>query len=264
LAVGGGSISGPFIFGPAYGVILGLVSGLVGYVATTSASKEPPYSWLQQLRQIVATTMVSAVLVIVAIFFVNRIVASEQQTGILNVAGYTHVFSIFGAGIILGAAFGIVVIWRTLRWRRGLAFGLFIGTAFALLVALLLRSPGVDHLILPLPGGRMLYELRGGEALFVLGSLTAVGAFSLLLSLTYVLVRRIAGAWAGAVAGTLATAGFHLFTNLAVGLYDLPLNLGASLVLIVAGLTMDWWRPVLFYLFESGWNLLLYRIDSLS
>ena len=77
----------------------------------------------------------------------------------------------------------------------------------------------------------------------------------------YVLTERIAGPWAGAVAGVLGVAGGWISFLLVIGLpvwTTIALNTSCLLV----GLTLVWWGPILVYPFILVYNRLLFRMDE--
>ncbi len=142
------------------------------------------------------------------------------------------------AVLIIGIPFGLAIGWRTNSWRRGLIAGLIV-TIVGTLTALLSES-----------------ELASG----VIGALSLVVMLGSLFALPYVLAERISGPAAGAMAGALGSGGgIFLFMS-----PDQPSNqlLLFSLVGILLGLTLAWWRPVVLYPLLSAWNLLLLRLDE--
>jgi hypothetical protein len=142
------------------------------------------------------------------------------------------------AAIIVGLPFGLAVGWRTGHWRRGLLAGLMVG---------LIGSFASN-----------LTDLRVVGSTFA--PLALIVLVSSLFALPYVLAERIAGPAAGALAGALGSSGgFFLFIAA-----DQPFNqlLLFSLVGILLGLTLAWWRPVVMYPLLAAWNILLLRLDE--
>jgi hypothetical protein len=142
------------------------------------------------------------------------------------------------AGLAVGIPFALAVTWRTQMWWRGLMGGLLVGMAGSLLIGLVELGTS------------------GGIVSFIgLGALMAS-----LFALPYVLAERIAGPGAGALAGVMGSGGgFFLFVSSTE--YFWPI-FTFSLVGILLGLTLAWWRPVLFYPFLMAWNSLLLRLDE--
>jgi hypothetical protein len=142
------------------------------------------------------------------------------------------------AVLIIGVPFGLAIGWRTSSWRRGLTAGLIV-TVVGTLTALFSES-----------------GLLGG----VTGTIGLVVLLGSLFALPYVLAERIAGPAAGALAGALGSGGgIFLFLS-----PEQPSNqlLLFSLVGILLGLTLAWWRPVVLYPLLAAWNLLLLRLDE--
>jgi hypothetical protein len=142
--------------------------------------------------------------------------------------------------LALGAAFGLAVLWRTESWRRSLAWGGALGLMAALTAAGPLLPDGAP--------GALLISLRLTVWLVAL------------FALPYVLVERVAGPWAGALAGALGS-GSGLFLLLAAAESLGPILL-FTLTGLLLGLTLAWWRPIIFYPFLMAWNLLLLRLDE--
>ncbi len=134
--------------------------------------------------------------------------------------------------------FGLAVGWRSQSWRRGLAAGLLVGTAVWL------------------AGGLPSATTVGG----LVQALAFIAFVAALFALPYVLAEKIAGTWAGGLAGSLGSgAGLFLFaTNGAA--YGPFLSFGLAGILL--GLTLAWWRPVLLYPFLLMWNRILYQLDQ--
>ena len=142
------------------------------------------------------------------------------------------------ASLLTAVIFGIAVGWRTNN-RRG---GLLAGSALGVIVALTggLANAGMSGSVAP--------------SLSLLAFMTAVFAFP------YVLAEKLAGAWAGGMAGALAT-GAGLFILITEGASFGPF-ISFSLAGILLGLTLAWWRPVLLYPFLIVWNDILQRMDQ--
>lgn len=140
-------------------------------------------------------------------------------------------------GMIIGLPFGVAALWRTRFWLRSLLAGWAIGVLGSLTT---------------------LDLLAGNTSLLPLLSIAAL--LGSLFTLPYVLAERMAGPWAGAMAGALgAGGGFFLFVY-----PDQPFApiLLFSLAGVLLGLTLAWWRPVVMYPLLAAWNLLLLRLDE--
>ena len=142
------------------------------------------------------------------------------------------------AVLIISFPFSLAIGWRTSNWRRGLIAGM----AVALFGAL----------------AALLAELTPYET--VLGTMGLVILLGSLFALPYVLAEKVSGPAAGAVAGALGSGG-------GIFLFVSPNQLSNQLLLfslvgILLGLTLAWWRPVVLYPLLSVWNLLLLRLDE--
>lgn len=142
------------------------------------------------------------------------------------------------AGLTIGVPFGLAIGWRTQWWSRGLAGGLVAG------------------LVGGLAGNLAEVSAAGG----LVGLLVLSSLMSALFALPYVLASRIAGPPAGALAGALGSGGgFFLFVSSGQSFGPILLF---SLLGILLGLTLAWWRPILLYPFLAAWNMLLLRLDE--
>ncbi|MCB9007629.1 MAG: hypothetical protein H6656_09745 [Ardenticatenaceae bacterium] len=143
---------------------------------------------------------------------------------------------VWATALLAALPFGLAVGWRSQSWRRGVLAGLLVGTAV---------------------------WLAGVPSATAVGGLVQALAFvafvAALFALPYVLAEKIAGTWAGGLAGSLGSgAGLFLFaTNGAA--YGPFLSFGLAGILL--GLTLAWWRPVLLYPFLIVWNRILYQLD---
>ena len=142
------------------------------------------------------------------------------------------------AVLVISFPFSLAIGWRTGNWRRGLIAGMAVALfgAIAALVAELTTY---------------------GEILRTIGLIILFGSF---FALPYVMAEKISGPAAGALAGALGSgSGIFLFVS-----PDQPFNqlLLFSLVGILLGLTLAWWRPVVLYPLLAAWNLLLLRLDE--
>ncbi len=143
----------------------------------------------------------------------------------------------WATAVVVGLPFGIAIGWRTGLWRRGLIAGLLVG---------LLASFAENLAVAGLASG--------------LTTIAFIVLVASLFALPYVLAEQIAGPSAGALAGALGSSG-GLFLFLSPEQPFLQLLL-FSLVGILLGLTLGWWRPVLMYPFWTAWNTLLLRLDE--
>ena len=174
----------------------------------------------------------------------------RQITGILigilvGIAGGLMMGMVTGswlAGLALGIPFALAISWRTHSWRRGVVLGIMLGITMLLVW---LNSVTSQE-------GTMLGSLINGLSF---GAIIAA-----LFALPYVVAERVSGPWAGALAGTLgSSSGLFLLVTADQPLGPVLLFTFAGLLL---GLTLGWWRPVIFYPFVAAWNFLLLRLDE--
>ncbi|MBK8932092.1 MAG: hypothetical protein IPM76_07195 [Chloroflexi bacterium] len=210
------------------GTVIGLASGLSGGLAygvtigVTGGARDlaPAYSMPRQ---------VSGVLVGILVGLLGGLVVGRFTESWL-------------AGLALGLPFGLAIAWRTANWQRGLVWGVLLSVIASLSMGLTFISPETGALSAVL-------------SIFRLAALMIA-----LFALPYVLAERIAGPWAGALAGALGS-GSGLFA-----LASTTQSFGPILLFTLAGtllgLTLAWWRPIVTYPIVTAWNLALMRLDE--
>jgi hypothetical protein len=210
------------------GTVIGLASGLSGglaYGVTIGVTGRlrnlaPAYSLPRQVSGVVIGILVG----MAGGFIVGSLTASWL------------------AGLALGAPFALAITWRTQSWRRGLVWGSLLSLTAALAMGLSL-SPAEAGLL-----GATLAVLRLAATMLAL------------FALPYVLAERVAGPWAGALAGALGSgSGLFLLASTTQSYGPIVLF---TLMGILLGLTLAWWRPVVGYPFITAWNMLLLRLDE--
>ncbi|MCP4362708.1 MAG: ATP-binding protein [Chloroflexi bacterium] len=142
------------------------------------------------------------------------------------------------AGAASGFVFGTAVGWRSNNLNRGLIAGLIIGVIITLAGQFAGTTP--------------VRSLLQGIALLAFIAAT--------FALPYVLAEKIAGVWAGGLAGALGSGAslfFFATESISFGPY-----LWFSFVGLLLGLTLAWWRPILIYPFLMAWNMLLMQLDE--
>ena len=140
--------------------------------------------------------------------------------------------------VVVGSSYGLALGWYR-GLRAGLSGGVIVGFAYAFAVT---------------AAGSSWAPVWVG-----LGSGLLFGtSFGVTVVLPYILSERLAGRWAGAWAGALGSWGRHVLRNQVPLWPALPLGL----LVIPAGLSVAWWRPVLLYPFVAAWNLLLFRLEQ--
>ena len=252
----GASVAGSLVAGVAVGIAVGLVVGLLGSVVfgtagglTQTYSLDIIISAVIGLAGGLAGGLAYGVAYGVAggsrnwgsTYSLTRQISGVVTGILIGVAAGQLVSTVTGqvaTGLAVGLPFALAVGWRTGKWRRGLVAGLLLGVAGSF--------SGSDAAL--------------GESINVLGLVSLVALVTSLFALPYVLAERIAGPWAGALAGALGSSGgFFLFVTTSQSL--LPV-LSFSLAGILLGLTLAWWRPVLSYPFLTAWNIALLRLDE--
>ncbi|OQW92591.1 MAG: hypothetical protein BWK79_14325 [Beggiatoa sp. IS2] len=150
--------------------------------------------------------------------------------------------------ISFGIAFAVIWIWFTVGWLTGLFLGISISLLF---IAITLLKNGLMNAI---PWNTLLIGIHGGaeNALLYLS----------LFAFPFALAKRIANSWAGMIAGIFGSAGTYVVFSVLTGRHTLPFILPLVLLSAAFGLTMIWWRPLIFYPFFATWNLLLHRMDE--
>ncbi len=212
--------------GPIVDTARDVAVGIMGSVAGSMVGQRAAYSFARQMGGVIVGVLVG-VAVVGAVIVVAIIITGD----------------VVAFSVTAGVAVGLAVGWRTRRWRRGVLFCVLFGLAFGV-VRDIAYGVAID----------MAVGVAVGVAFGTL--------FSALFALPYVLTERVAGPWAGAVAGALGSAGGGV--ALVITVYNAPLwpRLPLSLVSILLGLSLAWWRPVLLYPLLTVWNLLLYRADE--
>jgi len=144
-----------------------------------------------------------------------------------------------------------------------LRYALIIALMFGL-AAGLIRNHSVNWannltFILTLSGALSLVILVVGYSLGTSAvNLASSANFAGLLGLLYVIAKRLAGPWAGPIAGMLGVNGvFVVVLWQHAGLTSLLIPVSAFL-----GLIQYLWLPIVLYPFTMTWNLLLYRADQ--
>ncbi len=134
-------------------------------------------------------------------------------------------------GLMIGLVVGVVV-----SWRRGTIAGLVVS---------------------------LLVFLGFASALFVGGDAALeIVLFVTLIVLPYLLGEQLAGPWAGAAASALGGGGSWIAAIIATSHIPRWSMLVFSLLTILLGLTMPWWRSFLFYPFLIVWNAWLGHLDK--
>ncbi|MEZ4734362.1 MAG: hypothetical protein R3E79_45300 [Caldilineaceae bacterium] len=229
---------------------LGLtVVGMIVALTVTAANAGAPSSWRRQLGGVAVGLLVSAIVVLlmvgIALSLAMRIMVVEQW-----IMRYPF-WSGSGQGIMVALLIG----WRSQRWRRGLAAGLLLALTIIFLQQVVYPA-AIDKIEVNTDS-----IVKQVLPALLLGPLLGI-AFSLLIALPYVMAERIAGAWAGGVAGALGGGGALIAFLLLMT--DRPLwpLLPLSLLWLALGLALPLWWPLLRYPLVAAGSALLLQLEQ--
>jgi hypothetical protein len=230
-----GGATGDVVVDVGYWAIL-VSSSLAGSVIGSVASQKPAYSSVRQMGTVIIGILIGAVTL-------------SMTVGAAIFTGY------WAISIAVGVIVSVAVVWQTHRWWRGLVLGTVLGTGCMAGSAFDVADGAVD-----LVGGAvavavaLVHDIAHG--------LVECTFFTALFALPYVMAERIAGPWIGAVAGAMGSGGVYMIFALFTSSYSSWLNLLLGLIIILVGLNLALWRPVVLYPFIVVWNTLLYHIDE--
>ena len=250
------------VFGWGWGVMLGVISGAAAYTLLQLPRRRATLpSWVRQTGRILFSAAVSVIIIILLVLLVSIVVAQEQQSGLsVGFSSYPYLSSTLAINATMMIIFTTVITARTHCWRRGVAWGLLLGTLYGLLLAFLLRSATIDYLLFHRPFGGT-WEITGGAAFFTHISIIMIALYAALFALAFALLDRMAGVWAGAAAGVIAATGIHLALRQLITLYNLWPNLLLSLTIIGLGAFMAHWRPWLTWPLQRAWDYVLHQFE---
>ncbi|MFN8494526.1 MAG: hypothetical protein U0350_43395 [Caldilineaceae bacterium] len=228
-----------------YALIFGTMSALVLYIYavidSASVNLAPRRQTFRQIGGFMIGLLVSTLTFYIVLTTTTQLLASRQVNEIQD-----NFIGVFFA-VIPVTLIGFATFWRTGKWQHVLRVGLLSGWAIVWLTGDFGRPLGNTP-----PGSEFMYRL----------SLIPVVVYCVLYILPFVLVEKIAGGWAGAIAGALGSLALYAFMQGRVVYYALWPNLLTGLLFTLLGLTMTWWRPLIFYPFEAALSVLLLRADE--
>jgi hypothetical protein len=200
------------------------------------------HKYYYQIGSIVIGIFVSAIAIFVVAFLVSILVprAALIQNSMLYVIVYDGMIA-----ILFGFAISIIWALLTLRWKQSLLIGISAILLFTILTWLKNDFSSITILKPILIG--------------VYGGIENAMLYILLFAFPYVLAKKIANTWAGILAGILGSGGTYVVFAIIMESYALTTILPWTILALVAGLTVNWWRPFLLYPFEAVWNLLICR-----
>ena len=260
-----GSVAGGVVDSVRLGVAVSVVLGMAGSVAGGIVNRKTAYSLTRQTGGILVGFLIGIVAVGVANSAadlaggVTGVLAGGGLDGVSNSVSNNIVGSMAGvvansvAGVVVVSVAGVVAVGvaggvRTRQWRRSFVYGVAGGVVVGVAVSVASgATAGVA-------GGAML----SGVAFSVAGSVV----FGTVFVLPYAIAERIAGSWAGAIAGSWASSGVWLdLVASRSGIFADDVW-GFGLMGLIIGLTLPWWRPILFYPLMTVLNTLIYRLDE--
>ena len=228
------------VLSPGTGVMVGAIAGVTGFALTAAEEPGRGSAPARRLGGLVIGILVSAIGLLIVLGVPTGVVLVWQQR--LIGTGTVAIMTGLMPALIVGVVIGL----RTRRWRRALALAVAAAILIGSLEWLVLRDVAYNDII-------------GGRQLLTAFLIVALSSFLILYALPFVIAERIAGAWAGAVAGLLASQALHPISQGVFAPYSAAPNLVAGLAFGVLFLTMGWWRPLLAYPLLAGWHTLLYR-----
>jgi hypothetical protein len=77
----------------------------------------------------------------------------------------------------------------------------------------------------------------------------------MLISLPYAIANWFGGLWVGRSAAAIGSLTIHPAFYSVYPWYNLPLNLAVHFGMVLLGLTVYWWRPVLTYPLQLLWSV---------
>lgn len=225
------------------GIFVSSLAGNIMYRTTTTKYSSVPY-------QHVGSIMIGVLVSCIAVFLITGITSMLIRTAATLMDNATWFSFVFDG--LVSSVFGLafLLIWglRTSRWLQSIWIGLVCGILLACFTWLMNTFHQSEIFDLLFNG------LHGGVENALL--------YTSLFSFPFVLAKRIATAWAGVIAGIFGSAGVYLTFMIFMERYSIFPIISWMILAFMAGMTVQWWRPILFYPFVSAWNLLLYRADE--
>ena len=245
------SLTLPLLGGMAHGLIYAAAAGIAGSVLLSLTNWDFGYLRGKQIIGVVLAILASGLLVGVIYNVVSGELFNNYNTTRIQDPVELPMAVLLGTiGVALyGAVYGIMIWRRCERWQQAIIIGLLVGLIGGLSYGVLAKVDSVEHLVL--------YNVSAALA----GGLLFAGLFAL----PYLLARYLVGVGAGAIVG--AVIGGASWIPLAPFIFGetlppWPNQLQLSLVVTGLGITLMWWRPILFYPLLLVSNFILYRGDK--
>lgn len=228
---------------PRLGVALGLCTAVLVSCLIDPQPALTRYSRYQQLGSFLVGLLVSA-FVLALTAGVSMFITTRWQQGSLGVVATVTVIGFAPFGILaIGAGFA------GRSWKRGVWGAAIIVLLVVILTATFFRS--VDF-------NRDLY----GRPLLHVNILLITTGYLMMISLPYALANWLGGPWAARTAVVIGSLVIHVAYGSVFTWYDVWQNFGVHLIFVLLGITILWWRPLVAYPFQSGWSLLLIRLEA--
>ena len=224
----------------AMGLALGIAGSVAYDISNRDINRRTAYSARRRVAGLTLGMLIGLIGPLVVISFAIQATGSELISLLFAdvVVGGVQGISLLPS-IILGVISGIALSIAAGR-RIPLLYGILLGLVFGL-------AYGPARLI----GFYLMPQLAG------VGN---VALLAILFAFCYGVTERLAGSQIGIVAGVVGGG-----TGFIIGVIGnapwWPL-LPSGILCLVVGLTLPWWRPILFYPFATFWNLILYRLDE--
>ncbi|NPV76680.1 MAG: AAA family ATPase [Anaerolineae bacterium] len=227
---------------------IGFSLGFTGSVLVNLTSTNIKNSFFKTLRAFLTTVSVAGLIYLAGVLAFKGAFDYDAGTPKLGVNVPEMSFRLemaFGSALILSLIISLTLILR----GQKIKWGLFISSLLGL-------SGGVVYFIYSsLPGQ--------SPAFFLFGGLGGGNMFSALFGIIWAVTLPLAGRWPGATAAALASGLIWFpFHSIIIANFEYsPLKVVHLIIVTIAGLTRNYWRPLIFYPFFLLWNRLLYLYD---
>jgi hypothetical protein len=230
-----------FVFGLRFALIFGVVIAIGLYVAGNLSTRRFKLGAPRQIGSVVIG-LVAGLGVIALIISVTTSLISQRQATAVSDSSTSLGFTVVPTLLLV-----LAVRFRARQWTSTA----FISAVTFALITLLYGDSGREYS----------KEPEAPQLLMSFGA-PALALFLCLFALPFALVDRVAGAWAGVIAGGLGSLGFYAAFGAIFGLYSVWLNTVVAAACVGLGLSMRRWLPVVLYPAESALGTLLLREDE--
>jgi len=228
------------ILSTRYALLFGLAGALTIVVVNNLSQRQNRETRWRQIGGVVLGFVATLLVMAVAVAFLSGLITGRQ-------AGYLPGTPIGWLAALLPAfALGVASWMLTRHWQKA---G-WVATVVAVLIATAFGDIGYEFS----------HQIGGVAQLAGIGAIT-LGMFFVFTILPYVMVRRFVGSWHGAVSAAIGGLAIYPTAEAIYNIYALRENLVLAIGLLVAGLAFGWLWSAIAYLFEAGWNTLLYQLE---